>query len=247
MALSMDFWSSLAAEVVDILSPDTINSPSSPTPTSSTPLSTPSGTASAPFPLLDLPAELRTRIYTHALRHEENAGVIAPPYSVLGKPPTHHPAKEAQLLRVAAERALVNATCLDARISNKVDFPKLVLGISAKELRKAWATLEKSTDMCLYRNGNGAMRLFDGHVCTLKCLIQPNLTKVSKAVRQETLPIFYSCNRFEIRGLGGTRIEGHDVYWASDAGDYARRWWRSLADNNLRSIKHLYLSTSEAD
>ncbi|KAK4555310.1 hypothetical protein LTR86_007607 [Recurvomyces mirabilis] len=265
MASSMAFWSSLAAEVVDSLSPDMISGPSSRTPTSSTPLSTPTGTASAPFPLLDLPAELRTRIYTHALRHEENAGVIAPPYNVLGKPPTHQSvngewcevkllkdcklsaAEEAQLLRDAAMRGLVNATCLDARISNKVDVPKLVLGVSAKELRKARATLEINTDIRLHRNSNGAMRLFDAHVCTLECLTQPNLTMVSKAVRQEALAMFYSCNRFEIRGLGGTRVEGDDVFWTSDAGSYARRWWCDIGDHNIRSIKHMYLSTSEAD
>lgn len=77
------------------------------------------------------------------------------------------------------------------------------------------------------------------HYCTLDCLLQPSLTLVSRQVRAESLPFFYSGNKFH--------LEMSNFVLATTTEKWRRimrsptDWWRAAGDTNLGHIRHLSL------
>lgn len=79
------------------------------------------------------------------------------------------------------------------------------------------------------------------HFCTPKCLLQPNLTRVSRQIRREALPIFYDSNWFhlEMGGCAVTTTEGYRIDTRRPGENHMwspQRWWRAIGDENLRLI-----------
>ncbi|KAK3674362.1 hypothetical protein LTR78_005831 [Recurvomyces mirabilis] len=199
-----------------------------------------------PLTLTDLPAELRDRIYELALYHHENAGVVSlpattphaatrklsiaglwqdvvcpAPSALQGADPTTflQQAIAAKLLTQAEVDRYSNVNDVrlrDARLAN------LILMAKKRSRGRGWHP------MFLFYDSNGIMHLPTGHICIYQCLLQPSLTRVNRAVREEALSVFYSCNAFEIRSLQAN-IE------------QAVRWWRGVGDSNLRSMNSLLL------
>lgn len=76
-------------------------------------------------------------------------------------------------------------------------------------------------------------KFFRGHACTKACLLQPAISRISRQLRYETLPIFYGINKIHIDATAFS-------YVGSDPGTPAD-WWRVIGDTNLRMIKSLRL------
>ncbi len=79
-----------------------------------------------------------------------------------------------------------------------------------------------------------AGRLVVGHLCSLRCLLQPSLTTVNKQIRQETLGRFCGFNKFYIEAA---ILEQHGVTTAvfgrcreSEQRPQARGWVQRSVD-----------------
>ena len=83
------------------------------------------------------------------------------------------------------------------------------------------------------------------HLCTLDCLLQPELAKASKQVREETLRIFYGVNSFHLE-LSNFHVEYHPRT-LKPLNRSPTDWWRAMGDTNLRCIKSLTLVGHPSD
>lgn len=181
------------------------------------------------FRLLDLPAELRNRIYEFALYHSKNAGHIAPTFLSAG---AHHVVIQGRHRYV----------CLLGTVKD-VEYPELYNVNVWSHLQAGGTTddqiLQRVSPGSSSDQAQGTGVYFCAHVCSLKCLMQPALTKTNRQIRDETLPIFYSCNSFQLElpdSFDITNKRAGFVYW-----------WRSTGDTNLRSINHLVIAVNSRE
>ncbi|KAK4555314.1 hypothetical protein LTR86_007611 [Recurvomyces mirabilis] len=198
--------------------------------------------------LMTLPAELRDRIYELALYHHENAGVISPSIAIKSHGATTKvstagvchdvtylncyqiPAADlSTFLQQALAANLVTQKAMDRYLGagdpavKQTALRLLIMAANAK-------SREQSGDpMFVYHDDNDVLHIYTGHRCTRKCLLQPSLTRLNRAIRAEALSVFYSCNAIEMR-------DGAVNPWQ------AARWWRKVGDTNLRSMESLLVS-----
>ena len=90
-----------------------------------------------------------------------------------------------------------------------------------------------------YRGAKDLPIFLNAHVCGLRCLCQPTLTRVCSQIRSESLLLFYAVNRFHFELLRGSVdvLGGNKV-----ALPLASRWWRSVGDSNLRQIANFSIN-----
>lgn len=184
-------------------------------------------------PLLRLPAELRDRIYEFALSHEEGGGIISPvpvikPHSTPRGPirwmtvdPT--PGQSGFMTLKGPNRFRVKNGKPASYYMEMTAGGQKAMTERDHELKAAWAELP----MCE-----------QGHVCTLRCLKQPALTKVSSQIRSEALPVFYRANKFHIEAINFFKAK--DGFNSGPKG-LPQIWWRAVGDTNLRMIRSLNL------
>lgn len=157
-----------------------------------------------PTTFLSLPGEIRNTIYAFALRHDENDGVTSP---------------------VAPENkrsdVLVNGimTIVDGRDAF-LALTDVVSDAFSADYR--WHIVDTSVKPATTTR-------FHGHMCTIACLLQPALTRVSSQVRSESVALFYDVNKFHFEAYT------FNITTSKSPKD----WWRGIGDSNLRHIKHL--------
>ena len=151
-----------------------------------------------PFRLLDLPAELRNRVYEFVVYHEENDGFIAP---VLFNPKEDISSMGQFFGVLRGQRQELKYICMvgdaEERISRRDPY--------IYEAIKAHLASGGRVDDKVFRTNIKPLNVFNwnetfdfGHLCSLNCLMQPEVTKVSRQLREETLPLFYGIHKFHL-------------------------------------------------
>ncbi|KAK3696780.1 hypothetical protein LTR37_017804 [Vermiconidia calcicola] len=196
------------------------------------------------FRLLDLPSELRNRIYSFALCHAENDGTIAPARTV------DHPGRNYDIeVHAVMNNQLVRLKTIPKRLLSKRGSPEeeayalklqSLFRLEASTFKELNAVCDKSNDPLRkiiqikreYSEGSYVEAEFQtAHICDTRCLLQPALSKVSRRIRNETLPVFYAENdiAFITPKLKNPR------------GSLAGNCWRCIGDTNLGHIRSLAL------
>ncbi|KAK3697350.1 hypothetical protein LTR37_017495 [Vermiconidia calcicola] len=196
------------------------------------------------FRLLDLPSELRNRIYSFALHHSENDGTIAPAQTT-----NHRGSRYDTEARAVMSNQLVHLRTIQKRPSSNRGSPEdqvyaldlqSLFSLDASTFKELNAVCDKSNDPLrkIIRIGRESSEGSDvgtefqtAHICDSHCLIQPPLTQVSRQIRSETLPVFYAENDFAFITPKLKNPEG----------SVAGSWWRCIGDINLGHIRSMAL------
>lgn len=189
--------------------------------------------------LLHLPGEIRNLIYEYALIHHKNKGVIAP---IMTKNDDIHLAMRPELDTIVnGERRRVLCRQDIANLA-KFALPSLLpTGRYEFDHLTHLANGGSKDDICgflMERNEiTGTVEItkpFIAHLCTTQCLLQPAITRVSRRIREEALPVVCGVNEFYldlVRQYSGSRATTTAII----------AWWRAIEDTNLRMIKKLYI------
>lgn len=193
--------------------------------------------------LLGLPAELRTYTYELVLLHTPSSGIIAPVSDRYGEHCSLNSRREDYcsehshsditdcMTVISGQRARVSADERSEhyfRTEEELINPRFMMPIQS--------SVGMSTSLVGERL---ATRLPARHLCTLDCLAQPGLTVVSRRVREEALPAFYSVNSFHFE-MSNFHIAGGSGT-CKKHGRSPMDWWRATGDTNLRCIRSLTL------
>lgn len=161
--------------------------------------------------LLLLPGELRNRIYEMALFHEEGGGVISPTQYNDSEATGCASMGTAMVLKGGNRFVIWNgAPAVLSPAPRSLD-PAL----EERHTKMLGAWMEQSTKQ-------------KNHLCTVNCLLQPSLTKVSVQIREECLPIFYSINKWH--------LEMNNFKKSKKPAASPIHWWRGIGDKNLKLI-----------
>lgn len=184
--------------------------------------------------LLTLPAELRDMIYATTLYHDENAGHIAP---------VHPDWKTSDSGREHNFRTLINGESrtisffrqLDTSPYGQTDWNSRYEDFP--ELRYS-DILTSNCEVNAYMKNIGEDEdkkvPFSGHVCSPACLVQPALTRVSRQLRDEALPVFYRCNK--------VYFDASTFFFSKDILRMPVNWWRGIGNSNLRALRRLEIT-----
>jgi hypothetical protein len=181
--------------------------------------------------LLDLPPELRNRIWELVVFHEPTGGVICPLQDTHGQVnATSHPESMAM---IAGARFMIYG-----RIPN-FDCPR-------KYLHSAQASGGQAADLSiieLWRLWHKSPNLESKHFCNLNCLLQPPITHVNAQVRAESLPLFYSTNHFHFEMSNFALASKLHVRIRGKRDPKDQRtpidWFESIRNKNLNNIARL--------
>ncbi|KAK3696773.1 hypothetical protein LTR37_017797 [Vermiconidia calcicola] len=187
-----------------------------------------------PFRFLDLPGELRNKIYEMAFYHEDNDGFIAPAlvFSTADAWEERFPA------HVNGRKKIIDVgtTVGKAKSAARTSESEAGFEIDIEGHLRAGGQLSDRIISVYEHGGDGRLTLSGheyAHVCSLECLRQPPLTMVDRQLRQEGLPLFYSLNKFRFGCLGrDDRIKRGFI-----------SWWRHTGDTNLRLIDHFEIAS----
>lgn len=162
--------------------------------------------------LLTLPPELRNDIYQLVLIHHEGGGVISPTQK-----------KQSKDQGSAHVHSLVlKGRCRMHLLRGR---PYLMTGSPLVMRSEKLEYYERMEDIRL-----ALPKQEQDHLCYIDCLRQPALTKVSKQVRSETLPVFYGMNEFHFE-MGN--------FIKSSIAQSPVGLWRALDRDSLSLIRKL--------
>ena len=194
-----------------------------------------SSTQVKPFRLLDLPAELRNRIYELVCYHEENNGCIAP---VL----MHHQSYFGSLGHdefvgvIHGERQKMKYVCPDRSINKGLESIDERITTAVEDHFASGGGPDAAVVRLTEEDDGQAATYTCGHLCSRACLKQPAITKVNRQLREETLYIFYGVNKFHLEISNDSRnIHNTNMTRSLVA------WWREIGDSNLRCLNNIIL------
>ncbi|KAK4950378.1 hypothetical protein LTR10_011359 [Elasticomyces elasticus] len=215
-----------------------------------------------PFRFTDLPSELRNQIYDLALCHYENDGVISPAcYSACATNETSSIVfvqgawRSGDLSRSNfGDDVSLRAHGLDQKFKDRSlleDNSKL--GPSDFDLTKAEqrSGLLEPHDIFSYEDQSDkdpakhGFKCLHGHVCSYMCLLQPALTRASRQLRTECLPLFYSTNESRLMLNVNPNMDAANPRATKDIHPLAVKFWRTVGDTHLRTMKTFVLSLGE--
>ena len=163
-----------------------------------------------------LPSELRNAIYELVVFHYETGGIISPLRSV---DPLRH-----NLVLVDGWRYALNS-----HGRPEFEFEETTNRNHFEERQKREALLNE-----FKQSSNSQSQ----HFCSPGCLLQPEVSKVGRQMREEALAVFYGSNHihFEMSNFEVTDISGLilEEWLPMD-------WWRAIGDSNLRRIGKMSL------
>ncbi|KAK5744544.1 hypothetical protein LTR17_001938 [Elasticomyces elasticus] len=179
---------------------------------------------------LDLPPELRNRINTLIVRHEENGNIISP-YGDAGR--------NGAIVCIIGQWQ--EGTLRDerpTRTSRQVDLASLITSAALGQPLSREEPEEEQPDLPAgYKHfacKDPEDCVYEGHVCDKTCLLAPPLTRVNRQLRSESLSLFYSVNTF--RFMLDTILTDQSLALPS-------KYWRCIGDTNLRNITHFSVSS----
>ncbi|KAK3644963.1 hypothetical protein LTR56_009350 [Elasticomyces elasticus] len=192
---------------------------------------------SQPIGFFDLPPELRNRISTLVVQHEENNNIISPVSKASGGGSNDMVCIDGQWY----EGYLSRRRPLTVEKQNaKILFA--VLG-RPQEKQAAFPTSHKHFEYTKKRNSNDTTDEedvlfceYEGHVCSKTCLLEPPLARVNQQLRSESLSLFYSVNTFRFFVDSCIRKD------RSLALPF--KYWRSIGDTNLRNMQNFSVSAT---
>ncbi|KAK3658382.1 hypothetical protein LTR56_001793 [Elasticomyces elasticus] len=182
-----------------------------------------------PIGFFDLPPELRNRISTLVVRHEENGNVISPSGDTGGDGAI-----------VCIDGKWHEGTLRDERPAprDKFDLASLITSAAFGQPLPREEPGEEQPDLPVghkhfaYKETKDCV--YEGHVCDSTCLLAPPLTRVNRQLRSESLSLFYSVNTF--RFMLDTILTDQSLALPS-------KYWRCIGDTNLRNITHFSVSS----